>query len=243
MDFVAVTGVNYFLRRRKKWRRLFLTALLSSIIGLFLILWIKNALLYRLVAHFLLNTVMVGIAFGISGKREFLENFAVTYLVVIVLGGIMQGIQESNLIPSGFLLQILVTGLLCYMILTYLMQRKTFQNHIFPAEIKKDVRCMQVKAYWDSGNQLRDPCTGQAVSILSRKLASGFLDDSKDNIRYVPFRSLGEEQGLLEVTNIDELLIYDGKKVIRMEQMAIGIAGEGLLEDKEYDLILHATYL
>lgn len=243
MDFAAVTGVNIFLKRYRRSRRLFLASLFTSAMGLICLLLIKNDTVYRLITHFGLNTMMVWLCFGKCGRREFLENWSVTYLVVIVLGGMMQWLQEDRVIPHHFLLQAVLTAAAGYGILLYLMHKRTFANHIYLVKLLKDERSMEVKAYWDSGNQLKDPYTGQGVCILSRERAKDFLDTKKDRIRYVPYQSLGEQEGLLGVTNIDELVLFDGNKVIRMKHMAIGIANEGLMEKKEYDLILHASLL
>lgn len=243
MDFVAVTGVNIFLKRYRKNRRLLAAALVTSVMGLVCILLLRNYMLYRLVTHFFLNTGMIFLCFGWSGRREFLENWAVTYLVVVVLGGMMQWLQESRVLPHYFLLQVLAAVAAGYGILLYLMRRRNFANHIYRVQLKKDERSMEVEAYWDSGNQLQDPYTGQGISILSCEKARDFLDAGKDRIRYVPYRSLGEEDGLLGVTNVDEMVLFDGKRTIHMKQMAIGVANEGLLEKKEYDLILHGSLL
>lgn len=241
MDLIAVTGVNYFLRRRRKYRYLILTAGISSILSLVLILVIKNYLLYCVVSHFLLNTCMVFVCFGRCSRRDFIENWAVTYLVVILLGGILEWLGGSGILPQNLFLSVIAGVMGIYGILRYLMQRKEFGNHILEARISKDDRHMDIKAYWDSGNQLRDPYTGQGISILSHTKAEEFLNGTRDRMRFVPYRSLGEEAGLLWVTDVDELLLQDGNKSVRMEHIAIGVADQGLLEDKEYDLILHAS--
>lgn len=238
-----MTGVNYFLKRRKKYSRLAVTALLSSAAGLALVLFVRNYFIYRLLSHFLLNTLMVFLCFGAGEKKEFLENWAVTYFAVIVLGGIFQWLLAEGVLPSAFLMQATAAALLGYLALLYLMRKKSFGNHIFSAEIRKDSRSIRLKAYWDSGNQLKDPYSGQAVSILSREKAAALMDDTKALVRYVPFRSLGEKEGLLAVTSVDELLIFDGSRTIRTGKTAIGIAETGLLEGRDYDLILHASLL
>lgn len=155
----------------------------------------------------------------------------------------MQWLKESGIVPENFFLQLIGVLFAGYGILLYLMHKRTFTNHIYLVKLRKDQRCMEVKAYWDSGNQLRDPYTGQEISILSSKKAKEFLDVKKDRIRYVPYRSLGETEGLLGVTNVDEMILFDGKKTIHRKQMAIGIAENNLLEEKEYDLILHGSLL
>lgn len=241
MDFVAVTGVNLFLKRRRRYVRLAAAAAWSSVAGLILVLFVHNYLLYCLIAHFLLNTLMVFLCFGRCEKKEFLENWLVTYLVVLLLGGAMQWLRESSLLPQNYLMQAGAVTFGGYLTLLYLMQRKERGNHIFEVLLRKDDRCIRIKGYWDSGNQLRDPYTGQGVSILSYTKAKEFLKVERDRIRYVPYRSLGEEEGLLCVTNVDEIVLLNGKKKVSFPHMAIGIAEQGLLEGKEYDLILHTS--
>lgn len=243
MDLIAVAGVNYFLRRHRKFRYLILAAGIFPTLGFVLLLVTRNYLLYCVVSHFFLNTGMVLACFGRCGKKEFLENWAVTYLVVILLGGITAWLKESLFVPLHFFLMAILGGLGLYGMLLYFMRRREFGNHILDVRIKKDDRSMTVKGYWDSGNQLRDPYTGQEISILSNAKAKEFLDDTKDLVRFVPYRSLGEKEGLISVTNVDEILIYDGRQERHMQHMAIGIADAGLLEDKGYDLILHASLL
>ena len=62
------------------------------------------------------------------------------------------------------------------------------------------------------------------------------MDQTKDRIRFVPYRALGAEDGLLAVMDVDEMILQDGRQMRRYEHMAVGIAQKGLLEDKEYDL-------
>lgn len=244
MDLIAVTGVNYFLRRRRKYRYLIAAAGVTSLLGLILLLMVKHFFLYTLLAHFFLNSGMVLACFGVKGgKRAFLENWAATYLTVILLGGLLGWLMGSGLIPAGILPAVLagMTGL--YGILLYLMRRRSFGNHIYEVRLKKDVRQLVLRGYWDSGNQLRDPYTGQGVNILCHTKAKQFLDETKDRIRLVPYRSLGEQEGLLGVTDVDELILCDGDARVKIGHAAIGIADPGLLERKEYDLILHASVL
>lgn len=243
MDFVAVTGVNIFLKRYRKSWKLFFAALLTSGLGLLCLLWLQNDTWYQLITHFILNTFMLLLCFGKCSKKEFLENWAVTYLVVMILGGMLQWMTNCGLISSIFLARVTVAVFGGYGVLLYLMKKRNFSNHLYLVKLKKGNRCLEVRAYWDSGNQLQDPYTGQGVSILSGEKAHWFFDAAIDRVRYVPYCALGENNGLLGVYTVDELELYDGNKIMRHKQMAVGIAEAGLLEGKEYDLILHASLL
>lgn len=243
MDFAALYGVNFFLRRHRKKRWLVAAAGIGAVAGLILLFTVKNRIWYTLLSHLLINTLMVWIAFGRNGAREFAENWAVTYLVFLLLGGMQEWLGESRILSYASVPGIVLGILGVYGILRYLMQRKDFKNHIMKAQIKKRGEHLAVQAYRDSGNQLLDPYTGQGICILSKEKATKIFDAQKDHFRLVPYHSLGENEGMLWVTDVDELLLFDGKKTLRLPNVAVGIANEGLLERREYDFILHASFL
>lgn len=211
-----------------------------SVAALWMVLRIRNEALYQLLTHFVLNTGMILACFGCHGKKAFLENWMVTYLLVLFLGGSMEWLGQIGVLASQNMLRSLAAFAMLYAALTYAAAYRIYGRHLFLAHIRKDGRRMAVTAYWDSGNLLRDPYTGRAVSILSRGKAKEFLQIKKDRIRYVPYRSLGEQAGLLAVTDVEELAIRRGRHTVRIHPAEIGIAQEGLLEQKGYDLILHA---
>ena len=97
--------------------------------------------------------------------------------------------------------------------------------------------------YWDSGNQLRDPYNHRPVCILSKKVAAKILNPKKDRVHFIPYCSLGQKEGLLPVTEITCIKIQNGRHEVEIRPATVGIANEGLLEGKEYDMILHASML
>ena len=241
MDFLAVAGANLFLKRCRKMRWLLLGAAVSAVLGLCCILLCRNYLLYCLLTHFLINTLMTVICFGRCDRRQFFENWVAVYLVVLLLGGAFAWLQESGILSKSRGVAIAAAVTVTCGLLRYLGRRRAFGSHVRRAWLGKDARRMALSAYWDSGNQLRDPYTGQPICILSYSVAEKFVDQTKDRIWFVPYRALGAEDGLLAVMDVDEMILQDGRQMRRYEHMAVGIAQKGLLEDKEYDLILHAS--
>lgn len=243
MDLAALCGVNYFLRRRRRKRFLVLASAVGAVAGLLLLLFVKNSFWYSLSSYLLLNTFVVLLAFGRCDVREFAENWAVTYLVFVLLGGILEWLREQTGMPPVSALMMAAGAAGVYGILRYFMQRKDFHNHVIDAQLKKGEKSLFVRAYWDSGNQLRDPYTGQGICILSQTKAGEFFDEKKDLFRLVPYHSLGVGEGMLRVTDVEELVLFDGKRILHLPNAAVGVANAGLLEGKEYDVILHASFL
>lgn len=95
MDFLAVAGANLFLKRCRKMRWLLLGAAVSAVLGLCCILLCRNYLLYCLLTHFLINTLMTVICFGRCDRRQFFENWVAVYLVVLLLGGALSGCRRA----------------------------------------------------------------------------------------------------------------------------------------------------
>ena len=234
---------NCLLKRRIHAGRLFAVSLIFSLLHLLLICVVQNRILYLLIAHFILNTGMVFFCFDWCGKRDYLENWIAIYFICVIQGGVLEWLIEQHLFSQNEILQMLVVLSVLVTAVNYIGERRVYGNYIYPAELKKGGRHIRLRAYWDSGNQLTDPYTGQEISILSETAAGEFLSKEKDLIRFVPYRSLGEKDGLIAVTNVDELLIFRGKHTVKIPHAAVGIADRMLLEGKEYELILNASLI
>lgn len=243
MDFVALIGADYFLRRHRKKRYFIMAAILASALSVVLLLLVRDKYIYMMLSHFLLNTGMVWLGFGKSSKKQFMENWLATYLVVILLGGSFEWMIQNHILTRDRLF-FCVAGILgVYVLLRYLMQRKDFKNQILETRLMNHGKSIVLKAYWDSGNQLRDPYTGQGICILSKEYAKILVDRKQNHFRLVPYRSLGKSDGMIWVTDIEELHILDGNQRVQRKHVAVGIAEEELMENCEYELILHASFL
>lgn len=243
MDYIALTGVNCFLKREKSIKRLLFAAAVSSACSLGLVLLVRNPDLRLLILHFPVNVAMVVLAFGKCKKKTFFESWAVTYFFVILLGGIVELETEWMGTARIFWIQAGLAAVLLSVITRYLGRRKQFGNQIFPVEINNRDKKIEVCAYWDSGNQLKDPYSGKPVSILGKKEAEKIYASKEDGIRYVPYCSLGKTGGLLPVFTADRLTISTPDKQVTVKSAVIGVAEDALFEKREYTLILHASFL
>lgn len=243
MDYIALTGVNYFLKRRQRLRRLLMISIFASLGSLFLHIYIINIGIRTIILHFFLNTVMTGLAFGWNGKREFLENWFFIYLTILFLGGIME--WETGLgIPAAFFwIKAAIGALLLTLATRVFMQKKEVLDQIFQVEVIHHGKTWKLKGYWDSGNLLVDPYIGKPVNILKGGLAEQIFSEKEDYMRLIPYCSLGNENGLLSVYNAERMYIFQGKKRLEVAPAVFGIAGAGLLEGKEYDVILQTSML
>ena len=243
MDYIALAGVNCFLKRRVKLRKLFLISLLASVGSLILHIYIANVVLRTLLLHFVLNTGMTLFSFGWSKKRAFLENWMLIYLTILFLGGIMEWENRLGISAASFWIKAVGAAVILSVVTVYLQQKRDFMEQIFRVDVVHHGKTWELTGYWDSGNLLVDPYVGKPVNILQEKLAKQIFCMDSDYMRLIPYCSLGNTNGLLSVYNAEKMRIYQGKKQVEIAPAVFGVAETGLLEHREYDLILQATML
>lgn len=243
MDYIALAGVNCFLKRRKKLRRLLFVSLIASVGSLLIHIYILEVGFRTILLHFGLNTVMNGLAFGWKDKKRFLENWLFIYLTVLFLGGIMEWENSLGIPIKFFWAKVIIAGVLLTGMSIYFMQKKDFMKRVFKVDVMHHGKTWELSGYWDSGNLLLDPYNGKPVNILQAKLAEQIFSESSDYMRLIPYCSLGNTNGLLSVYNAEKMYIYQGKESFLVEPAVFGIAENGLLEGKEYDVILQASML
>lgn len=97
------------------------------------------------------------------------------------------------------------------------------------------------KGYYDSGNCLKDPYSHKGVQIISKELLEQVLTGEEARV-YIPYQSLGNENGMITVVYIDYILIF-AERERRLEKVPVGIADDNLFKDKSYKVILNEGVL
>lgn len=243
MDYIALSGANFFFKRGKSLWRLFLIAMLSSVESLFLQLYISDVDMRNILLHFIVNSGMVLFAFGKSEWKTYLENWLTIYFAILFLGGVMEWETNMGISLHFFWGKALIAAILLTIANLLISKKSDFLKHLFVIEIEHRGRKWKLKGYWDSGNLLEDPYIGEPVNILQAQMAEEIFDLKNDLRRLVPYVSLGNINGLLTVCNAERMYIYRGKEQIKVEPAVLGIAENGLLEEKEYQVILQASIL
>ena len=148
------------------------------------------------------------------------------------------GIPTTLFWAKAIVAAVLLTG-----VTIYLVQKKDFMEQVLKVDVVHHGKTWELNGYWDSGNLLQDPYNGKPVNILQAELAKQIFSEQCDYMRLIPYCSLGNTNGLLSVYNAEKMYIYQGKECVEVEPAVFGIAEAGLLEGKEYDVILQATML
>lgn len=243
MDLLALILTNIFLNRRKNFKTLILASVLGAIIGALLFLKMDNYMLYVTCIHFCINPIMLYIAFREKNRKEFLEDWVVCYIVVILSGGVMQWLYVSMFHNKNLLLCVGITFGIGLLTIGIWEKQMVIGRRIYDVKIIQGQVEICLKAYYDTGNILMDPFMNEPVSMISKEMLEKITNENMLPFRLIPFHSVGAEHGLIEAVTLDEMHIYRKKNVVKIRPAVLGIAQNTLFEQTNYQMILNSHLL
>lgn len=171
------------------------------------------------------NLIMEGafslMACAVVFGRQKLWKKALTFiLVTYFMGGItmallmatgndglynVSGIYTGDMKAGLLALFIGVSFFTSKQIIKAVYNKKFYHEHIFNVKVTAGDYTEEVKAFWDTGNGLRDPVSGRNVAVASEKMwekleAAGAV--SPERICLIPYESIGAK-GLLMAVRTD----------------------------------------
>lgn len=244
----------------------------SLLASLSLLISYDNIVIHMLISYIFTVAAMVLIAFGKCNKKQFIRRTGILYVVTVMLGGAMNlvynytyfGYVIRNILgaihtnPLNIARMLGFTGIAYIIInaLLKLLKREEALQHFVEVTLVYKGQKIMLKGLIDTGNSLVDPYCGKPVHIAEYRALQGVLegvDIYREKYRLVPFHSLGQKNGLLEVIEVDEILVTGLKigaaqegdstaSVIYAEKNpAIGLSHECLSGDKKYEMLLHSV--
>lgn len=243
MDVTALLAVDFFLKRSSRKSKIWIGAFILSLCETLLLLFCGNKEVYLVLTHFLLVPLTNFCVFGWGSWKRFLENGAVSYLMMLLLGGIREWVWEQSYFSKGGMVEYGVSVGVFLVVLRYLAQKRAYGSHEYEVSLKYGEHKIQLKAYLDSGNQLRDIYTGKMVHIIAEKNMQELFQGKEMPFRFVPYTVLGKTDGWIRVVTIDEMILQLEGKEKRIASVVLGIAENGELEGVPFEVILHADVL
>lgn len=108
-------------------------------------------------------------------------------------------------------------------------------------------RKLLATALMDTGNKLHDPFYHKPVILVDEKLVWEMLVYCKENcperLHFIPFHSVGRENGLLEGLTFDCVRIRWENKQWSFENVIAAVTKESLYKGKEYQVIFNCGLL
>ena len=108
-------------------------------------------------------------------------------------------------------------------------------------------RKMFATALIDTGNKLFDPFYHKPVILVDEKLLREMLElcrrEYPEKLHFIPFHSVGRENGLLEGMTLDYVSIKWQNKQMKFREVIAASTKEGLYKGKEYQVVFHCGLL
>ncbi len=194
---------------------------------------------YQFILHFFVNPAMLLIAFSWKTVRSFLVRFLESYVISALLGGLMSWLWPMGA-GEGFWLWAAAGIFLVTLILMGLRLRQGRQQ-LYEILLVIDGQRLSCKGFLDTGNLLWDPLLHRPVHIIQKELLPTEIQQGQ-GIHYIPYQSLGNENGILSVAVLEGMYIRKhagGTQYI--EKPVCGLAEKAIFSGKPYQMILHGT--
>ncbi len=273
MDTVLLKLASFYIKPQTTFVKCVAGGMVGGVTScIIMLLPYKNMLIHTLYSYIFIALLMVFVTFGKGNVKQIAGRTASLYFVTIVLGGamnllydytyfgyIVQGILSAIYANPINIIRLVIFTCISYIILQSAMkflQGKKIEKNRVRVELIFKGNSISLKGLIDSGNSLVDPYYGKPVHIVEYEALQMILegvDIHREKYRLVPFHSLGQKNGLVEVIELDKIMILNDdcdmlhncggekKTLYEEEKPAIGIYHGTLSGDKKFEIILHST--
>ena len=198
MDIIIITSVSILLKRNTTYKRILISSLLGGLSSLMLFTSI-NRLLLELITIIL----MVIIAFKYKNIRYFLTNILYTYILSILLGGLIY-LFNSKVTLNIYLNYLVIIVLSIEVMTLYIKENKKIKNtynNYYKVDIYfKDKEKISLIGFLDTGNNLYDPYKKRPIILVDKKY------QKEDKFILVPYHTINGE-GLLKCIKPEKVYI------------------------------------
>lgn len=208
VDFLLLQSADRLAGFRTPWKRLAFGAFIGGAYAAACLLpgfRFLGGNLWRIV---MLMTMAI-VCFG--NDMSALRRGGIFTLLSMALGGAASACMAKD-----------ITGLICCCVLLWLLCRVSFGSGLnvrefVEVELRYGAKIIRVNALKDTGNNLRDPITGEQVLIAGAEIGARLLDIEEEKLRdpvklvmsglvpglrLIPFSSVGMPEGLLPVIRL-----------------------------------------
>ena len=208
-DFFVFFSSSIILKRNIRIYRLIFGSLIGSLT--IFMLFIRFNTFTLLVFKLLLSAVIIITSYGFKNIKYFIKNLYYFYLISIILGGFLYLINNQFsynnglIFFSGFKLNMFlgfilsVIGIIIY--IKNIKELKLNYNKYTKAIIYFKNFKIDVNAFVDTGNKLKDPYLFRPIILVDEKIIK-----NKNNVLLVPYKTCNNT-GLLKCIKPEKIYI------------------------------------
>lgn len=230
-----------------------LWCLLAAAMGAFAACWglvwyiKRDSSLFMIILEVGVIVVMNILAFGGKNLLWHLFLFLVSgaavagiFLYAVSFGGI-----EAN--SLAIVVVSMVSGIFCALLEKRSRIRWKEEHMKAKTVLEFGDRKLFATALMDTGNKLYDPFYHKPVILVDEKMMKEMLtycrEECPEKLHFIPFHSVGKENGLLEGITFDCVSIKWQDKQMKFREVIAAATKESLYKGKEYQVIFHCGLL
>ena len=209
-DFIILLATKLVLKEKTPIWRIVVGSLFAgcAIFLLFLSLSTIGLIVFKIIV----SVFIILITFG---RRNFFTDFLYFYFISMILGGFLYlfdisfTYENQGMLFLGhglglnFLAILILSPIFLYFYVKEYKRRKAIVSVTYPVDVFVGAQVFHLKGILDTGNQLRDPCTGKSVVLVSSDVPI-----SMKQYFYVPYKALNTE-GIIPCCKADRVIVDD----------------------------------
>lgn len=237
-DYLTLLTIRELRSKGGSMKRLAVGALFGVVCSTFLMLKSKGALWYFLIVHLMVNPLMVYISFRQKRWKEFLTDYAICYVLILLLGGIVSWVAQNSFLGQ-YLWMVAGAAALMMTVVMILYRSGREEEQIYDIRIQKGETVLEEKGFYDTGNLLMDPYLKVPVSLIGKNTLEKIEGVRELPFRYIPFVSLGKEHGIVKAVTLDVLYIQMKEREVVVKPAVFAVVEDEFLKSNEYQVILN----
>ncbi len=238
MDYIILLFVWKVLHCETKMLRIFAGAVIGALLTCILILLpIPSTFLETLLFHLIVNTCMIRVGLKIKNKTIFLRAFILLYVGTILMGGILEALNQYIKIGSLLFVFAILGYYLSLGIWNFLSKLQRWNSTRVKVKIVCQGQELELDALIDTGNSLYDPVTGKPVSIISNLHFQKISHESKEQC-YIFVKTLTNTESYLPLICAEKMWVH-GEQDYYFQYVLFAVADKEFSKNGAFQVILN----
>lgn len=265
MDYILLRLVGIIFRYKKNRVRCILAAFLGAMFScVALCTGIGDSVPAKMLLHGGCAVCMLRAGYEIKKGSLLAKSMLTLYLAAFLCGGFWEAFMADKILTLKSFFLLALSTYLGISALVYLSDTfRARMRNIYPITLSYQGKVQSAYGFYDTGNMLSDPLSGEPVSVLKPEFLEavlpgeliGKLKHLKENQgeikstelaglqpHYVLYSTIGKE-GLLLAIRLDDLCIHTPREVVHIPRPVFALSSEPSTLGKEYKVLLNSRLL
>lgn len=208
--------------------------------------------------------LMLRIAFCIRKGSLLAKAMVMLYLTAFLAGGFWEAVSENGITLPAFLIFAFATYMGIGALVCTADSARSLRKNIYPVTLSYQGKEQSAYGFYDTGNLLSDPVSGEPVSVVKPEILETMLsEDLIDRLKnlyenpgelksteiaglkphYLSCRTVGQAEKLMLAVTLENLCIHTPAEEVRISRPVLALAFEPSALGKEYKVLLNSRLL